>query len=575
MGFQTNRTTIYIAAAIVLIVIIAAAVYIATRQAPETVETETGTAAETTPATKTEAEAVELKPLTGNVREDIVNIARFLSANGVTEAKYRVHGSGDPNSIMRVYGIVEAAARLNKILEDEGVNFKIVIEDIKFSANADEPAKVFQQSFPLKQEADIIAVSYRWISTFAKEGYLLDITDYANAYMGTELEDYYDSLWSSVTYKGRIYALPQDTEARPLYILKPVMECLGYDAWDIAKKIDSGEYTWKDVMRIAKEAVDNGCSEWGVIHRKGSAHPDLVQFYYAFGGEFTGSNPDKLYLNLEALYKWLAVEYALARNGLTPENMLEWDWAKQIHPTIVSAKTAFDIGGTWYWTEWQTKKYYTDPQTGEQRGLTPEEVKERFAYSLFPAGEPGKKPVTLSQPFVWMISANAGKLNPKYDDLKEAYHRIAFLLILKANDPDLVAIHSIVSAHIPIREKAAQLMDDQQFVNKLAQGNLDMFISDEARQAFVDIAKKTAHPINIEFLKSVTYMLEYTHIPPLHPSYQPLAEFFKDAVDFVLKGQMTPEEATNYVVQKIQADPELAETIEIVGSIPTGWEISP
>lgn len=70
-------------------------------------------------------------------------------------------------------------------------------------------------------------------------------------------------------------------------------------------------------------------------------------------------------------------------------------------------------------------------------------------------------------------------------------------------------------------------------------------------------------------------MLEYTHIPPLHPSYQPLAEFFKDAVDFVLKGQMTPEEATNYVVQKIQADPELAETIEIVGSIPTGWEISP
>jgi inositol-phosphate transport system substrate-binding protein len=383
--------------------------------------------------------------------------------------------------------------------------------------------------------------------------------------------DYYESLWASVTYKGRIYAIPQDTEARPLYLVRAVLECAGYNADELAQKIDRGEVTWYDIFQIAKEVKEKGCAEWGVIHRKGSAHPDLVQFYYAFGGSFTGENPEKLYLDVDALYKWLAVEYALARAGLTPENMMQWDWAKQIHPTVVNGNTAFWIGGVWHWTEWQTKKYYTDPQTGEQRALTPEEVKEKFAYSLFPAGEPGLKPVTLSQPFVWMISANAGKLNPNYEELKEAYHRIAFLLVIKANDPDLVAIHSIVSAHIPIREKAAQYMEDPAFLQKLATGNLDMFVSQEAAQAFLEIAKRTANPINIEFLKSTAYMLEYTNIPPLHPAYQPLAEFFKEAVDLVLKGQMTPEEAVKYILDSIKADPELAAMIEIRGSIPEGW----
>ncbi len=89
------------------------------------------------------------------------------------------------------------------------------------------------------------------------------------------------------------------------------------------------------------------------------------------------------------------------------------------------------------------KKYY------HGRSLTPEEVKEWFAYTLFPAGEKGDKPVTLSQPFVWMINSKAGQQNPKYDELKDIYHELAFLVIVKASDLDINAIHSIISAHLP------------------------------------------------------------------------------------------------------------------------------
>ena len=39
----------------------------------------------------------------------------------------------------------------------------------------------------------------------------------------------------------------------------------------------------------------------------------------------------------------------------------------------------------------------------------------------------------------------------------------------------------------------------------------------------------------------------------------------------MIRGQMTPAQAVNYVVQKVKADPDLSKTTEIVGSIPTGW----
>ncbi|HID41895.1 MAG TPA: extracellular solute-binding protein, partial [Pyrodictium sp.] len=251
-------------------------------------------------------------------------------------------------------------------------------------------------------------------------------------------------------------------------------------------------------------------------------------------------------------------------------DMMSWDWGKQIHPSTVSGKTLIWIGGTWHWTEWQTKPYYTDLQTGEQRPLTAEEVKKYFYYTLFAAGDPGNEPVTLSQPFVWMIASNAGKDNPKYDELRDVYQMLAFLLVVKASDPDLNAIHSIISAHLPVRKAAEQLISDKAWVEKLA--NLEVELSPEVKNAIADIVKATVNEINIEFLASTSKMLAYTRLTPMHPQYPQLASIFADAVDKVLRGEMMPEEAVNYIISKIKADPELAKAVEIQGEIPKDWQ---
>ncbi len=575
------RTWLYVVVVIVVIAVIAVAAYYLTAQPPAPTPTPTPAPATPTPtpaATPTPTPTPTPKPtkpkLTGNVEKDIVAIAEYLVAQGIKEVKFTVWGVGDPNSVLRAYAIVEAAHRLNKILEEKGIDFKITIEHEYRRGGGDKMAEDFAAAYARGANPDIMANSYKHLARFAEEGYLLDITSYVEAYKDF-IADFYESLLDAVKYKGRFYGIPQDTEARPLYWRTDVAECIkkktGKDILaDLYAKVEKGEVTWKDVYEYAKLAKETGCAEWGVLHRKGSAHPDLIQFIFAFGGTLYDPNTGKLVLNVPAVYKWLYVEWKMAREGLIPKDMMDWDWAKQIHPAVVDGKTLIWIGGTWHWTEWQTKPYHTDPKTGEKRPLTAEEVKKYFYYTLFPAGEPGLKPVTLSQPFVWYIAANAGKDNPKYEELKDIYHMLAFLLVVKASDPDLVAIHSIISAHLPVTKSGAKLMNDKEWIQKLA--NLEIELSDEVKEAIRDIVKATVNDINIEFLAAASEMLKYTKLTPIHKDYPKLADLFKYAVDKVLKGEMDPKQAIDYLVQKIKADPDLAKSVEIKGSVPEGWE---
>ncbi|RLF66266.1 MAG: ABC transporter substrate-binding protein [Thermoplasmata archaeon] len=515
---------------------------------------------------------IEIPELTGNFEEDVINLGKFFESQGISTIKYTVWAAGDPNSIMRIYGVVEGAHRINKIFEDNNINVKITIEHYWEDSFSSLYSK-FLSSVPQGTNGDFFVNSYVYIANLAEEGYILDITEYANKYSSV-LDDFYAPLLEAAKYKGKYYGIPQDTEARPLYIRKDVAKAMGWDLTGLAEKVKNGEFTWYDDYQKAKEAVEGGYANWGVIHRKGSAHPDLMQFIFAFGGRLYDENTGKLVVDREALYKWFMVEYRMAQDGLIPKDMMSWDWGQQIHPTVVGEKdnpsnTLFYIGGTWQWTEWQTKAYYKDPQKGESRPLTPAEVQAKMYYTLFPAGEPGKSPVTLSQPFMWMIASNAGKDNDKYDELKEAYHKLAFLIIIAASDPEINAIHSVISGHVPVRREATALLNDENWTNKLI--NLELDLSSNVLDAIKDIIKSTADPINIKFLANVSYMLDYTHFAPSHPYYPKLADILKDAIDKVLRGAMTPEDAVNYVVQKVEADPDLKDNTEIIGEIPEGW----
>jgi len=513
---------------------------------------------------KTKATKVEL---TGDFVEDVVAIGKALEENGINEVKFSAWGSGDPNSVMRVHGIVEAARRINKVWEGNDVNVRVIITDKYYAAAFQDAYQEYLSKQPLGQAGDFFVNSYAFLPTLADEGYILEITEYANAYKSV-IDDFYPSLIEASKFDGKLYGLPQDTEARPFYIRTDVAAKIGFNLDGLEEKVKNGEFTWSDVYQWAKKAKENAAAEWGLIHRKGSAHPDLIQFIFAFGGKLYDENSKKLVVDVPAIYKWLYVEWKFAQDGLLPEDIMSWDWAKQIHPAIVEGRTLFDIGGTWYWTEWQTKDYYG--KEGTPRPLKPEEVQAWLAYTLFPAGEEGLNPVTLSQPFVWMINSQAGQQNPSYEELKELYHELAFLMIIKASDPDINAIHSVISAHLPVRKAAAELIRDEEWLNELKNLNLDL--DQEVKDNLRDIVATTVHPINAKFLADVSYMLEYTKLAPAHPKYPALADIFKEALDKVLRGDMSPEDGVEYIIQKVNADPELAQNVEVIGEVPKDWQ---
>ncbi len=66
------------------------------------------------------------------------------------------------------------------------------------------------------------------VPQFAQQGFFTDITDAAQA-AGVKGGDYYPFAWDEASYKGKIYALPFDTDTRALWYNKDTMKEAGLD----------------------------------------------------------------------------------------------------------------------------------------------------------------------------------------------------------------------------------------------------------------------------------------------------------------------------------------------------------
>ena len=156
---------------VVLIIIAAVAIFLMQAPPPEEKPSPSPTTPTTTPPTTTTPTTTE-KPtkveLTGDFEKDVVEVGKALEANGVSEVTYSVWSGGDPNSVMRVLGIVEAANRINKIWSDNGVNVRIEIE----TRYERDPGAIYNEYLskqPLGQAGDFFVNSYIYISTLACE----------------------------------------------------------------------------------------------------------------------------------------------------------------------------------------------------------------------------------------------------------------------------------------------------------------------------------------------------------------------------------------------------------------------
>jgi inositol-phosphate transport system substrate-binding protein len=409
----------------------------------------------------------------------------------------------DPPSEYRLKNIEIAADILNTWLDMLGANVTVKVDGQFFVRPVEwgEYKNNFYLAYKAGEAPDIYLTGHEDIGFLAANDYIIPLDSYINEFWDVVYYDVIKTLWEAVKYQGKIWGIPQDTEARPMYFRKDVLKKLGWTDEQIAElpvKIKNGEFTLYDLLALAKEAKDAGLVERGILHRVKEGY-DYFQFYLGFGGRLWDADQGKMVFTKSAWQKTLQWFYdAVYEYGVISPNQFSGDWDNDFHLPFTGGEALFLSGGTWHKGEWIQKGLLTESSFDLNIG-----------YALHPAGEPGKSPVTLSHPLVYTITKQA-----KDRGLAD----LAFILITMATSPHLNSYHSVQSAHLAILY--SQISDSR-------------YVEDP-------------------FLKDVAYMLEYTTFIPNHPQWGDYSRIVYNIIRAVESGDLSPTDAYNTLLEEIQ-----------------------
>ena len=391
-----------------------------------------------------------------------------------------------------------AAKELNADLEAAGDPRRVEVKVTQDNIEWGDYLKQFVLSYGAGQAPDIWLTGHDYISAQAEAGRIIPLDDLLKEF--PSFNNVIETLWDSATYKGQIWGVPQDTEARLLYWNKTLLKKLGWSDEKIEGlpvAIKNGEFTLYDMLKTAKEAVDKGIVPAGNgFWTRPKNGPDFTAFYYDFGGQTIDPVTGKLVFDKSAGLKYYKFFYD-AVHSYSSMKCLGIGWPAW-NTSIGSENRLFWVAGTWQWYEW-TNIYLKDKGGADYAW-------KNFGFGLIPAAEKGGKPVTLSHPLVYTISSQC-----KYPDL-------ALALIAKVTNYGPNTRHAISSGHLGI-------------------------LNGQTNYVFY---KKS------RFLSDVLYALDYTTFLPDNPNWGTYSTITYNALAAVLSGEFTPEKAVDFVVNGLQ-----------------------
>jgi inositol-phosphate transport system substrate-binding protein len=424
---------------------------------------------------------------------------------------------GNPQTERGRIGMLEKAAeRLNAQLEREGSNVRVRVEGILDTSG--DMARKFVLAAQAGQAPDIVNSSHADIAAWAQAGFIVPLDQYIAKYRdSTDLKDIIPNLWEPMRFRGATWGVPQDTEARPLYFSKPLLRRLGWSESDIEAlpdRIRNGQFTLYDMLRVAKEAQDRGVVRPGYgywtrpVFGDNYWGGDFYQFYVAFGGSLWDPQSGRLTVDREALRKFFQFHHdAIFGYGVTARTVIGGTEWKQWHETVSRGdQVLFWNGGVWQWAEW------AQGYLGGDEGR----LWDNVGFALIPAGEPGRRPTTLSHPLAYMVTSEkaSGRRNQE----------LAFRLIALATSPDLNSEYAVQSKHLAILR--TQLNDPTYTRDR--------------------------------FLAATSYMVEHAFFLPNNPDYGRFDATLGRVLLALAAGQLNVDQAVERAIADLQsAVPEL------------------
>ena len=188
-----------------------------------------------------------------------------------------------------------AIKRFNE--QNPGITAKM----LEFSTSADEQRTQFVQRQEAKSgECDVFYADVIWTAEFASQKWIFDMTPYVESKKDTLIEATLDT----VTYDGKIWGMPQQTDAAFLYYR--------------TDQVDEVPATWQEVYEVAGQ--NDGIVYQGAPYEGLTC--DFLEIAYAAGGEILSEDGKEAVIdspeNVKALQFMVdGVKDGIAANGVT------------------------------------------------------------------------------------------------------------------------------------------------------------------------------------------------------------------------------------------------------------------
>jgi inositol-phosphate transport system substrate-binding protein len=442
----------------------------------------------------------------------LLGVAAMAHAEEIT---IKLWARADRSGPLRAGNIVAAAEPLNAMLKAAGSDKTVKVEVFEGPATGyDADALDILKAFSVNQGPDVYVTAHEWVGEFAKSGYAMDLEDFVKNNQWA-FGDVIPVLWDSTKYQGKIHAVPQDTEIRMFFYNKDMLRKIGKDEAFIdglPGQVDSGQFTMDDLSKLAKEVVDKGGAEIGMVHRPNPG-PDYLMDFTAFGAKFMDEKTGKLLLPKAEMKKGLEWFAWNAENGVTPKNNTAMVW-DEIQGGFKTGKTFIYHQGVWAVKEWML---------GDAKGANWEPDKTSFFHRIgwipAPAGTKGGKPSNLSHPVVYVV-------NPK-----SAHAELAAQLVAFATLPYYNVQHAVSTAHMAITN------------------------GETAMPAYQDAW----------YLQAATPLVANTSFIPNHPEFGRYNGILFKTIQGVETGRLSPDEAIDFLEDELTS--ELGDNLEVVDSL--------
>ncbi len=421
----------------------------------------------------------------------------------------------DRSGPLRAGNIVAAAETLNAALKAAGSDKVVKVSVFEGPATGyDADALDILKAFAVNQGPDLYVAAHEWVGEFAKSGYAMELDGFV-AKNPWAFADVIPILWESTKYKGKIYAIPQDSEIRMFFYNKDMLRKIGKDEAFInglPALVESGQFTMQDLSNLAKEVVTKGAAKIGIIHRP-NAGPDYLMTFSAFGAKYMDEASGQLLLPKAEIKKGLEWFAWNAANGVTPRNNTAMVW-DEIQSSFKTEQTFIYHQGVWAVGEWML---------GDAKGATWPKDREGYFKKIgwlhAPAAVKGGAPANLSHPIVYVV-------NPK-----SRHADLAAMLVAYASLPYFNTKHAVTTAHTAILN---------------------------GQRSMPDYA-------NAWYLEAATPMLARSTFLPNHPEFGRYNGVLFKALQGVETGRLTPDKAIEFLEEEMLS--ELKGNIKIVDKL--------